>query len=319
MKLTKTKQNDIIYLMELNEEIEFSTGKPMLYEVYVTNDKNFIMKHSNEILKLVKDSYEPLGGNKSLTRKEDFKNVSIAKFVFNDNHQIIALALYRDNLGGNKRFASASDKNDPKHLNAVQAIIKNDIEPYDNWYWIEASGPIEHYFKKHNGNPIPNYLVYKFLQKPKKDIELNDDGIHYRRFLNSSDLEPTEKMMFGFKNQDAMNFVLNKIDNYSQFKIDINNAIHDLFEDEIDATKDDKSFMSALVFIQELDEKYEGGFNEMLPSWKDQLKYAIARILKEQKKKNLTKEKINLIDSNLNLARFLIKRMPLLKAHQFHM
>ena len=306
--------------MTLTEDIHFSIGKPIPYEVYVTNDKDFIMKYSNEILSLVKNAYRLIGGNKSLTRKEDFKNVYIAKFVFNSNDKIIALALYRNDLGGFKRFASASNKNDPKYLDAVQAIIKNDIEPYDNWFWVEASGPIEHYFKKHNGNPIPNYLVYKFLRKPKKDIvELNADGVHYKRFLNTSDYEPTEKIIFGFKNQASMDLVMDKIDNYGQFKIDVNDTLHDLFEDEPYATDDKKSLTAASVFIQELDEKYEGGFNEMLPSWKEQLKYAIVRFLKEQKKLNLSSSERSYVDGNLNTARFLIKRMPLLKVHQFHL
>ena len=298
------------------EKIEFSKGEPTSYEVFVTNDKDFIRQHAIEIFELVDKSYH--GENTSIHSADDVLKANIAKLVFNDLGQIIALALYKDTLGGHKRFCSATRKDDPKYGIAAQAIVKNDIEPYDNWFWVEASGPIEHYFMKHGGNPIPNYLVYKFLRKPKKDIvELNDDGVHYKRYLHSSDLEPTQKMMFGFKSKEAMDLIMQKIDNYEQFKIDVNAAIEDLHEDE-DASDETKSFDKAVIFIQELDEKHDDGFNEMLPSWKEQLLLAIARLLKEQKKK-LPKEKKHLVKTNLDLAKHLIQRMPLLMAKQFTM
>ena len=201
--------------------------------------------------------------------------------------------------------------------------MQNDIEPYDNWFWVEASGPIEHYFKKHNGNPIPNYLVYKFLRKPKKDIvELNVDGVHYKRFLNTSDYEPTEKMIFGFKNQASMDLVMDKIDNYGQFKIDVNDTLHDLFEDEPYATDDKKSLTAASVFIQELDEKYEGGFNEMLPSWKKALDQALDYLQKMlpyvlSNSNVFSKNKTEQIKSAIRHGNNLLKYMPLLQLHTF--
>lgn len=297
------------------EKIMFSDGKPIPYEVYVTNDKTFIRQHALEIYQLIDQSYK--SGNASVHSADDVLKANIAKLVFNDLGQIIALALYKDTLGGHKRFCSATRKTDAQYNEAAQAIVKNDIKPYDNWFWGEVSGPIEHYFKKHGGNPIPNYLVYKFLMKPKKDIvELNEDGVHYKRFLCSTDLEPTQKIMFGFKSQEAMNLVMQKIDNYGQFKIDVNSAVEDMHEDE-NASNDIKSFDAALVFIQELDEKHDEGFNEMLPSWKQQLLHAIDRLLKE-KKKALSNNKKHLIDVNLELAKHLIQRMPLLQFHQFN-
>lgn len=298
----------------INEDIEFSKGLPIPYKVYVTNDKGFIKSHAIEIAELIRKSYN--GENASIQSADDVVKANIAKIVVNNKGQIISLALYKDTLGGHKRFCSASRKDDPNYREAVQAIIKNDIDPYDQWFWGEVSGPIERYFKKHGGNPIPNHLVYKFLRKPKKDIiELNEDGVHYKRFLRSTDLEPIEKIMFGFKSQEALDLVMRKIDNYGQFKIDVNDAVEDLHEDD-NSSIEIRTFDAAVVFIQELDEKHESGFNEMLPSWKEQLLQSIDRLLKEQKKE-LTSSKKHLIESNLELAKHLIKRMPLLQFHKF--
>lgn len=296
-------------------------GKPIPFEVYVTNDIKFISKYAAEMFKLIVKSYAKHGSNISIHTVDDItQKSSIAKLVFNDDGKIIALALYRDDLGGHKRFASATNKNDSRYREAAEAIVQNDIEPYDNWFWVEASDKIEEFFKKHNGNPIPNHLVYKFLRKPKKDIlKLHDDGVHYDRMISSNDSVPATKMMFGFKSKEAVNVVMQRIDNYDQFKINVNESLNDLFEDEDNATEETKSFEAASIFIQELSEKHDDGFNEMLPSWRDQLKMAIARILKEKKTHKHTTGSTSYIEANLNTAKYLIQHMPLLKVHQLHL
>ncbi len=289
--------------------------------MYVTNDSAFIAKHAHEMFGLIAQSYAKCGGNASIHKAEDIpQKASIAKVVLNGHGRIIALALYRDDLGGHKRFASATRKADPRHIEAAEAIVQSDIEPYDNWFWVEASGKIEEFFRKHNGNPIPNYLAYKFLRKPKRDVlKLHEDGVHYDRIMSSNDTTPTTKMMFGFKSAEAMRMVMQHVDNYEQFKIDIDEALHDLFEGDTSATDSMKSLEAASIFIQELSEKHDDGFNEMLPSWREQLKAAVARLLREkQQKKNHTKNTVAYVEANLKTAKYLVQHMPLLAVHQFH-
>ena len=301
----------------ITEEIQFSQGKPVPYEVYVTDNKNLIKRHIAEILQLVNDSYTELGGNTSAdTQEKILKNTAIAKFVFNSAGDIIALSLYRIDRGGNKRYCSASRKSDPAYKAAVQAIIKNDIEPYDNWYWAEVSNKIEHYFKKLGGNPIPNYLAYKFLRKPKKDIILLDDGVHYQRRLNSVDSTALTKAIYGFKSEEMMKLVMSKIDNYENFKIAANSIVDELHEDEEDVSDDTRSLEAASIIVQELDEFHDAGFTEMLPSWKKQLLQAIARLLDEQSKTGISSKQKSYIKSNLDTAKYLIKHMPLLQFRQ---
>lgn len=299
----------------ISESIEFSTSEPVPYKVYITQDKSFVEKYANEILSLVSASYA--NGNKSVRTTRDVLGANMAKFVFNAIGQIIALSLYRSDLGGFKRFCSASRKEDPKYKGAVQEIIKSDIEPYDNWFWVEASGPIEHYFKKHGGNPIPNYLAHKFLRKPKKDIvELDEDGAHYKRFLFSDSAEPTKKMIFGFKSREAADLVMQKINDYQKFKLDVDSAVEDLFEGE-EVSAADKSLEAASIVIQEIEERYESGCNEMLPAWKDALDGAVARFKEEQCRTGLDDGTRLYVDSNLATAERLLQEMPLLVVRQF--
>ena len=114
------------------ETIEFSSGNPTPYKVYVTKDKDFMARYSNEMFQLISASYKT--GNVSIQNPNKILKSSIAKLVFNDAGQIIALSLYRDNIGGFKRFCSASQQDDPRYKEAVQEIIESDIEPYDNWF-----------------------------------------------------------------------------------------------------------------------------------------------------------------------------------------
>ena len=95
-------------------------------------------------------------------------------------------------MSGKKRIGSAAVRSD-LGSEAAKKIIASDIAPYDNWYWVEASGAIEHLFKKLGGNPIPSFLASKFLEK---DVELIDgDPVHYKRAIGINK-EIFTKMIF---------------------------------------------------------------------------------------------------------------------------
>ena len=96
-------------------------------------------------------------------------------------------------------------------------MVYSDIEPYDGWYWVEASGAIEKLFKKNGGNPIPNHVAVRQIGAKGKDASLMDDGVHYETYYGQ-DRTPEVKMMFGFKNQDVYDRVMSEIDDYGKFK-----------------------------------------------------------------------------------------------------
>lgn len=188
------------------------------YELVVTFDKDFIKSRRTEIFELVVDSYKKIGGFKGADNPRSLvKNSDIGKFVFDENGQIVALALYRTDLTGKKRFCSATKQLDPFHIEAAKIIIQNDIEPYDNWYWVEASGKIEKLFKELNGNPIPNYLVEEVFKNTKTKITaLSADGLHYARPIGDGD--ELEKMVFGFPSKEIFDATMKKIEDYKSFK-----------------------------------------------------------------------------------------------------
>ena len=139
------------------------------------------------------------------------------------------------------------------------AIIKSDIEPYDNWYWVEASGVIEHLFKKNNGNPIPNSLVRYFLdlEEDNPNMRLDEDSTHYFRRING---EWRRKMIFGFKDEESKNMVESVVDDYCKFALGINKMderINESFYSDIQKMKESRTYLSRLFDFHYSEPCYE--------------------------------------------------------------
>lgn len=237
------------------------------FDVNVIDDKSEISKFRNEIFNLIKIAYSDKGGCKGCDNpRRVVTNSDRAKVVFGQSGDIIAVSLYNVQHGGFKRFASAGIKGNEESLAAVNAIIKSDIEPYDNWYWVEASGAIEHLFKKNNGNPIPNQLAGYFLGMEDDDIVLDDDGVHYSRMIKD---EVITKMLFGFKDAESIQKSKELVSDYGEFKMRINSIDKRILESENDVNKMMEESRKFIVRLYTL--HIEEGFNEMLPEWHDRL------------------------------------------------
>lgn len=154
--------------------------------------------------------------------------------------------------------------------------VKHDIAPYDGWYWVEASGAIEKLFKKFEGNPIPNHLAHKFLQKPARDLVLDEDGIHYTRALGEHGSE-IKKMIFGFKRLEHAKKAIEAVDNYEKFKKDVNQAVEEILEDDYSSASNSKRDLTRAVYITNTIEDWQeyGGLNELTPTMAKELQAAV--------------------------------------------
>ena len=297
-----------------------SESKYPAFVVNVIEDKNFLVSHYSEIMTLINNAYAPLGGYKGrpLSKKTTFDMVDLAKIVFDRNHNMIALALYSKHLGGNKRFCSAGIRGNQESREAVENIVKHDIAPYDGWYWVEASGTIEKLFKKSNGNPIPNHLAHKFLQKPAKDLVLDDDGIHYTRSLGEHGPE-LKKMIFGFKNLDYAKKAMEAVDNYEKFKKDVNQAVEEILEDDSTASKVKKELTGAIYITNSIEDWQEyGELNELTPTMAKELQGAIDSLTRLKSDSSLSGEERQMAKSNLVMADGILSSTPVLRLQQFH-
>ena len=242
--------------------------------IVVVDDKETLRKYKNEMFHMLEIAYSDKGGFKGANNPRTLvKNTDRAKLVFDDiGKNILALSVYRTDLGGYKRFGSAGIKGNAESLSAVNAIIKSDIEPYDNWYWVEASDAIEHLFEKNNGNRIPNYFVYHYLNLETDDasISLDEDGYHYFRPIGGDIIK---KSLFGFKDEETKKLVSEYISKIAEKRLGIahmDNRIAESNNDLYQRLKEARTFLSRLFDLH-----MEDGFNEMLPEWRDRILMSI--------------------------------------------
>ena len=246
-----------------NEDIENSQ-----LNVVVIDDKETLTRYRNEMYSMLEKAYSDKGGFKGASNPRTLiKNTDRAKIVFDvSGRSILALSVYRTDFGGYKRFGSSGIKGNKSSLEAVNAIIKSDIEPYDNWYWVEASDAIEHLFEKNNGNRIPNYFIWHYLNMEDGDdrITLDDDGYHYFRNIAG---DVIRKSLFGFKDENTKEMVMSQVS-----EIGLKYLRTDNMDKRIDESNGDinQRLREARVYLSRLfDLHVEEGFNEMLPEWRD--------------------------------------------------
>ena len=274
-------------------------------EVHVITDKGILNPIRDEIFRIVQDSYADIGGFPGASSPRTLiKDTDLAKIVFGEDGKITALALYRTDMDGNKRFCSGTRKSDPTYREAAEAIVKSDIEPYDGWYWVEASGTIEKLFKKNGGNPISNHIAVRQIGVKGKDALLMDDGVHYETYYGQ-DRTPEVKMMFGFKNQDVYDKVMSEIDDYCEFKA----FALALAEDDIK-----RNVAAERVFISDLfDMHREGVVNELTPKWRDRLESAKSVIEDYMMQGGLSAAEMASMRGSLSRVETCLEEMPVLK------
>ena len=280
------------------------------YVVHVIEDKEFLKSRKNEIFTLVQNAYSDKGGFAGADNPRTLiKDTDRAKLVFDDNGEIIACALYWIDYGGFKRFGSAGIKGNSESLKAVEGIIKSDIEPYDNWYWAEASDAIEHLYKKNGGNPIPNWIVGEALRISKDDTSFRidkTDEVHYFRLIRGKE---KRKMMFGFKDEETKNRAYSAVKDYAKFKLDVNSIKERISESEDDIVVE---LEKSRKFIRGMfDLHYEDGFNEMLPEWQKELLHYMDVI--EDNMDKIPEDKKRMYKASLDRAETCLEEMDLIE------
>lgn len=283
-----------------NETTNNQTYRKYIDKIIDITDKNEVTPLLDEIWNILTDAYKSLGGMKGCTKKKDlYKKDRMFSIIKDEDNSIIAVQIYRNFNEGKKMVYGGARKTTEGKL-ALQSIIIRDIENLNLHHFGEVSGAIEHYFKKHNGYPIPNEYVSSILNN--YNITLAQDGFHYERII-AGDEEPTEKCMFGFVNEETYNKIKDGFLDYIGFRKLVNTEI--TTESKIfDYPSNIKWALQIISFISEFFE--EGNLNELFEEMAKELKKAIS-ILNSYSDK----------DSNIKYAikngNGLIKDMPIVK------
>lgn len=247
------------FLNESTESVELIDG----YSIITYLDKDKIDLLLKTVIDLVVKTYEPIGGyygNTNINRLK--RTTSMIKAVYDSNNDMIACSFYR-NVDNSHKLQAYGNNQTYDGKNATKAIIHSDVNQYEKWIWGEVSMMVEYYFKKYNGYPLPNDFVVEALEKNQSEIQLSQDGFHYKRKIGQN-TDPDEKVVFGFKNKKIFDKVMQYAD-YELLRKEFNlNLIGESENENFDFKI--KSFKGACSFVNQLSDLYdEKNFRQLTP------------------------------------------------------
>jgi len=218
----------------INEQVEeIKTYK--IIEYTPDSNWNYILQNKVEIWNFLNDGYIFAGYDKFCgcdNARSLIKNSSLIKIAYYNN-VYIAISVYTSYRSGFKNVGITATTDETLRIlgiDAVHTIIKNDICNYDNFFWTECSGAIEHLCEKYNGIKIPNEYVFGILQK---EIKLENDGFHYIRTIKGDE---QRKIIYGFNNYETFQKIKSENEEY------INNCIDKILNMQIDESIEKPSF-----------------------------------------------------------------------------
>ncbi len=252
-------------------------------DIKILSSKEEIDRYSNFVWDMLEKSYEHIGGLQSYRNYSDFKkkNHKILVVIDFNSATLLACATFRRIENSLKMTAIGCSQDDKGKL-ALQQIIQHTISELELHYWSEVSGAIEHYFKKHNGFPMPNTMAGKILQIPEKDITIsNKDMVHYDRPIGK-DREVFTKMIFGIKSDEIFQQAMDEVENYYDFMKEVNNMINESKEFKY-------SIKQSIYIIENLYRLHEENkVNELTPKWADALKESMKTLRKSTKNQTIS-------------------------------
>ena len=264
------------FIQSINSTNESSDSNDRLsqYSIVELRGKD-LEKAIPYIIPLITKSYEKIGGKQGERSAESLIAIQTLAQVVYDKGRIIAYSLakkvHQDDVGDKINLIGCDQT--WKGKEAMQAIIKYNIDNFKQKVWCECSGAIEHWFKKYNGYPISNQLAPEIIGEPRDKVWFHEDGYHYRRFLPAANNRFVQKILFGFANDDVMEKTLNQV-GYDIMREKINSSIQE---------KQLGSSEKAIQFIQQLQKNVEDKtIDAMLPSIEKYLDKAIEILDAEQ-------------------------------------
>ena len=246
------------------------------------------------VWEMLEKSYENIGGLQSYRDYNDFKKKKHLIMVVRDfdNENLLACATFRRIEGSLKMTAIGCNQEDDGKL-ALQQIIQHTISELELHYWTEVSGAIEHYFKKHNGYPMPNTIASKILQIPDNHIiPSKKDMVHYDRVIGQ-DGEKFTKMIYGIKSEEIFQKAMSEVEDYYDFMKDVNSMVNESKETKY-------SVKQAIYIIENLYRMHEeNGINELTPKWNDALRESMKVLIS-------TKERTQTISDYIEYGEYLL-------------
>lgn len=249
--------------------------------VYEIEDRDKINQYSSIVWMIMQNSYSKLGGFKSYKTKEEMANIISLLTICVLRNKIVAAAIYRDDLGGQKLNGCGTIDGRRESKDMLRKAIQSDIENLQKWHWVEVSYPLEKWFKELNGNPIPSQMAARLLHKSKSKITCLEDGVHYQRQLGVGEGNIVTKAIYGFKDKNTYDIVMKRLeeytgfDSYDDFKNNINSSPRITEDIDYLSNNQNEKVSEAIEIIIQFGNLYEDGCYEVSPKMYEYLKYAL--------------------------------------------
>lgn len=146
-------------------------------------------QYKDEVWNLLQSAYATIGGFKGAVNADELAQTPGLWKLSRRHGKIVAAAIHKD-THSRKTIAVGTDGSIEGRRDFH--MMKNE-DLKQKRMWVEASGAIEHVFKKANAITIPN--KYAGVLTGKEILEYNPDGVHYTRLIGG---HPYEKIIFGF-------------------------------------------------------------------------------------------------------------------------
>ena len=143
-------------------------------------------RYFDRVIEILKKSYAPIGGLKSLDQDEEILRPEYIWKLVKRNNDITAVALYKGNMQDRKLVLIGRDADlDPQAKEDLYSLIQEDIRRTERYVWGEVSGALEHIFvDKFKANTVTTKDSYSINKKLGKNIE-PIDNYHYNRKIGN--------------------------------------------------------------------------------------------------------------------------------------
>lgn len=308
IKLTEVDLHNIVK----NTLFRMFNRTPLADGIHEITNEDEIKRYSKQIWQILQNSYKNLGGFKSYSDAEEMCNRISLAVIGVSGRRIVASAIYRDDLGGQKLNGCGTLNGTRGQKSLLRSIIREDIENLQKYHWVEVSYPLEKWFKEMNGNPIPSSLAHKLLHKSKNKIIEMEDGVHYQRTIGNSN-ELVTKAIYGFKDETIYNRVINNLENYCKFNVyddfkEYANSLPKITEDiEYLDNHPNKDVALAMEIIIQIGNAWEDGIRELTPSMKKYLVASLTVLNRADRNRQ--------IDSLIKNGNYYLSHMEVLRCH----
>lgn len=149
------------------------------------NNEELKQKYFEQVINILKKSYEKIGGLKSLDSDDEILRPEYIWKLVKRGETITACILYKGTLQDRKLVLAGCDQT-PSGKQDLYKIIQEDIKYPERYSWGEVSDALEHIFLKYGAKTHEFPEIERILSKLGKNIETSDDRLHYKRKIGNT-------------------------------------------------------------------------------------------------------------------------------------